>query len=659
MATTKKYLDLQGLQHLRDQGILVKHNTGNAVSAAAVKVGKDANGHIVIGGALTAADLGLSGALKFIGTTLTALTDGATTNPVKIKQSATDTKGVNHNATSGNVVLYNSKEFIWTGSAWEELGDESSHALKTIKVEGDGTYITGGGTLEENRKLSHKTYTAAGAAAVKIGRDTGGHVVIGGALSIDSAGAHTHPVSSDIPASTFLTSASGTTTKISLNPTTENFVKSYPGVKSNLVTTTITGVSGSTSASAVSGGSTKDIAKAGDPVVYGTANVGDAITVATRAAAQTTVGNANVGTEISITGVSGSTTASYATAGTDIAVAKAGDAVTVATRATSQTTVGNANVGTEISITGVSGSTTASKATAGKAVSVAKAGDAVTVATRAASKTTVGNANVGTELEAVAYNSATPAYTAAYDSTKECLTLTALGSTSKFYSATASTTEIYGVGGTTKIIPAVANGTITPYTFADVDVPKAATATKFTPATTSTTKIYGVGGTTSITPAVANGTITPYTFSNVTVPKAASVTKFNPATTSTTKIYGVGDTTSITPAVAAPDTQTIVPAVANGQLTGSYTVSSVTVPKAATTDTTVATGTLATDGKGGSVMTGLGTATTKAAITSASIQSGTTGDVTVVTEVKSGKNSAAVTISGTAAEKGAHTHEIK
>jgi hypothetical protein len=112
MATEKKYLDLQGLQHLKDQGILVKHNTGSAVSAAAVKVGKDANGHVVIGGALTAADLGLSGALKFIGTTLTALTDGATTNPIKIKQSTTDTTGVNHTATSGNVVLYNSKEFI-------------------------------------------------------------------------------------------------------------------------------------------------------------------------------------------------------------------------------------------------------------------------------------------------------------------------------------------------------------------------------------------------------------------------------------------------------------------------------------------------------------------------------------------------------------------
>lgn len=159
MATEKKYLDLQGLQHLKEQKVLVKHPSDPAASAAAVKVGRDENGHVVLGGALatvassgsyndlsnkptigngtltiqangnskgtfkanqtnnttiniTAADLGLASALSFAGTTLTALTDGATTNPIKIKQNSSDTTGVDYTAISGNVVLYNNKEFI-------------------------------------------------------------------------------------------------------------------------------------------------------------------------------------------------------------------------------------------------------------------------------------------------------------------------------------------------------------------------------------------------------------------------------------------------------------------------------------------------------------------------------------------------------------------
>ena len=48
MATEKKYLDLQGLQHLKEQKVLVKHPSDPAASAAAVKVGRDENGHVVL-----------------------------------------------------------------------------------------------------------------------------------------------------------------------------------------------------------------------------------------------------------------------------------------------------------------------------------------------------------------------------------------------------------------------------------------------------------------------------------------------------------------------------------------------------------------------------------------------------------------------------------
>lgn len=67
---------------------------------------------------ITAADLGLSQALKYHGVSETALADGSTTNPITIL-------GESHTAESGCVVFYNNKEFVWNGTVWEELGDLS------------------------------------------------------------------------------------------------------------------------------------------------------------------------------------------------------------------------------------------------------------------------------------------------------------------------------------------------------------------------------------------------------------------------------------------------------------------------------------------------------------------------------------------------------
>ena len=96
---------------------------------------------------ITASDLGLSNALHFIGETTTALSDGSNTSSIQIGSTT-------HTATTGDVVLYESKEFVWQGSVWKELGDGSSHALKTISISAGGG-LTGGGTLEANRTISH------------------------------------------------------------------------------------------------------------------------------------------------------------------------------------------------------------------------------------------------------------------------------------------------------------------------------------------------------------------------------------------------------------------------------------------------------------------------------------------------------------------------
>ena len=76
---------------------------------------------------IEASDLGLASAMLFLGTTTTAITDGATTNPVVLG-------GSNKTVTAGNVVLYGSKEFVWTGRAWEELGNEGSYKIVQAAV---------------------------------------------------------------------------------------------------------------------------------------------------------------------------------------------------------------------------------------------------------------------------------------------------------------------------------------------------------------------------------------------------------------------------------------------------------------------------------------------------------------------------------------------
>ena len=89
--------------------------------------------------------------MHLIGTTTTALTDGATTATLD-GTSLSKTTGF----VAGDVVLYSGKEFVWTGAAWELLGDESSYALNTVKVEGTGV-LGGGGNLTTNRTITHNT----------------------------------------------------------------------------------------------------------------------------------------------------------------------------------------------------------------------------------------------------------------------------------------------------------------------------------------------------------------------------------------------------------------------------------------------------------------------------------------------------------------------
>lgn len=79
----------------------------------------------------------LEGGSYFLGVTTTALTDQATTNPITI-----DNKSVT--ATNGNVVVYQSKEFIFNGTKWIEFGDLSALGTLAYKNSASGSYTPQG-----------------------------------------------------------------------------------------------------------------------------------------------------------------------------------------------------------------------------------------------------------------------------------------------------------------------------------------------------------------------------------------------------------------------------------------------------------------------------------------------------------------------------------
>ena len=94
---------------------------------------------------ITAANLGLSQALKFVGSTPDIMEDGKSNIPTGISKPSI-----------GDVVLSNGNgEFVWLGENWEALGSENSYALKTVQIVTDGNSgLKGGRNLAGDVKLS-------------------------------------------------------------------------------------------------------------------------------------------------------------------------------------------------------------------------------------------------------------------------------------------------------------------------------------------------------------------------------------------------------------------------------------------------------------------------------------------------------------------------
>lgn len=101
----------------------------------------------------------LGHAVYWIGVTTTALTDGATTNPIQVNSKAVT-------ATIGGMASYNGSEFVWNGTAWQELGKNNFGAL-AFKSSASASYTPAGAvnvTKGDDTKASITPFGTAGEA---------------------------------------------------------------------------------------------------------------------------------------------------------------------------------------------------------------------------------------------------------------------------------------------------------------------------------------------------------------------------------------------------------------------------------------------------------------------------------------------------------------
>lgn len=123
--------------------------------------------------AIANATAGLTGAMHFKGVATVQVTDGGTQNPTITGYDWSKKQ-------AGDVVLYGAKEFVWTGSAWEELGDEGSFLLNSAKPLSSTTLSISDTTIGAGITINLATITVTNSPA------TGNNIVNG--LTVDSYG---------------------------------------------------------------------------------------------------------------------------------------------------------------------------------------------------------------------------------------------------------------------------------------------------------------------------------------------------------------------------------------------------------------------------------------------------------------------------------------
>ncbi|MGN0657072.1 MAG: hypothetical protein ACI4KR_09780 [Ruminiclostridium sp.] len=120
----------------------------------------------------------LSGALKFLGTTTTAITDGAATTPITIGDTSVT-------PAAGNVVIYGNSEFVWSAaeSKWREFGSTGSLKSLAFKDNASGSYTPAGSVSQPaftgTKATISSSFTPAGSVAISTGTGTANYTPAG------------------------------------------------------------------------------------------------------------------------------------------------------------------------------------------------------------------------------------------------------------------------------------------------------------------------------------------------------------------------------------------------------------------------------------------------------------------------------------------------
>ena len=162
----------------------------------------------------------LSGAMEFLGVTTTAITDGATTNPIMIA-------GESVTAKSGDVVIYGTREYVFSGAdnKWHEFGSTGSLKALAFKDSASGTYQPAG-------SVSKPTFTGT-TATISISTTASG--TVSNNFKIGTAAATTNEVTptGSVGKPTF----TGTTATISISTTASGSVSGTYQVGTGTATT--------------------------------------------------------------------------------------------------------------------------------------------------------------------------------------------------------------------------------------------------------------------------------------------------------------------------------------------------------------------------------------------------------------------------------------
>lgn len=123
----------------------------------------------------------VAGGMHYLGVTTTALSDGASTNPITIGE-------IEITAKSGDIVIYGKQEFIFSDSdsAWHEFGDTGSLKALAFKDSASASYTPSGSvssTVTASPSSINASYTPEGSVTISTDVNGGANYTPSGTVS--------------------------------------------------------------------------------------------------------------------------------------------------------------------------------------------------------------------------------------------------------------------------------------------------------------------------------------------------------------------------------------------------------------------------------------------------------------------------------------------